>query len=195
MGNLRARCEEFGQSWEKQIKEMVFLIGPGIEYNNGFAKVVISDNGGYCQVVDWPWEFSGWLNSEGLAHTFIDTRTAWDIYKAAIETLEKLTLENTRYFELLAFYNRDLQEEDGIFLYRFSAIGGEDVNSIGTKQPQKLPDYLKMRAVSELFTPFVKTQTGSLIMIPYLTDQHMVIAWSFEGEVDINCNEIAQTMQ
>ncbi|OGD57321.1 hypothetical protein A2V71_00655 [Candidatus Berkelbacteria bacterium RBG_13_40_8] len=194
-GDLQARCEEFGRCWEGEIKEMLRRIGPGVEYNNGFAKVLISKNGGYCQLIDVPWEFSSWLSSEGPAHTFVDTKTAWDIYRAIMENLEMLTTENTCHFDLLVIYNRNLTEENAVFAYQYLVNEGvADIDSFGKLQPENLPVFLKLKAESELLAPFCHNKIGILIMIPYLTDQHMTIAWSFDEKANLSREEINPTV-
>ncbi len=143
---LRATHQKRYQMMIDFVKEQ---IGEGTQFSNPIGKLVCSEHGAYCELIDLPEEFAG-AAGDGVDVVFVPRDYALELLNRAVEYAAKpLHSEDTRRIDIAAFYTRRGQiDRRGCYIYSFERDEHSTkprTKTIGSHRPDETPLYFKVR--------------------------------------------------
>lgn len=171
---IRAEYQKRFQVMINAVKEMV---GEGIEYRNGVVRVVVSEAGAYCELVDMPEEFFGAVGEE-VERRLVAPAEAIALLTRAVEAVAAATPENTRRISLLALYTRrGLVDRKNCYLFDYTPH--ETTRSapriIGAFQPDVMPLFFKIRLEADFAEETLGFPGGIAFCMATSGDRHLLI--------------------
>jgi len=172
LAQARARVRADFQGVIDHIKTQV---GPGLEYENGLLRVVLSERGCYYQFLELPEEFSGVIGS-AYRHEFIGSAAAHELVETIQQLLREHTPDNTSELSLLMIYEPEaIAPEEGAYVHQYLAQDGGQARQAGHLRPGELPVFIKLKADSDLVRPLLGAAKGVLFFVANLTDRHLLV--------------------
>src|SRR5438552_3801875 len=96
---------EYQKQFQMQIAYLKEQVGEGTAYRNAVVQIMVSENGAYYELNDLPEEFGG-AAGETIETRFVGSAEVIALLRRAVESLARVSPENTRHISLLALYTR-----------------------------------------------------------------------------------------
>ncbi len=197
---LRAEHQKKYQMMIEFIKDR---IGTGIEYSNSVSRMVISEAGGFCELVDLPEEFCG-AAGPSVLHSFISAEGANNLMADAEKIVQSLLVDskNVRQFEIVALYNRrGLVDRKSCYIVNYTAEDMRDTrtNVIGSYRPGVLPIYFKIKVDAIAGSPHLIMGSEHCIVAFIKTSGELFpllnIKYDANRTTDLTAKKIKKTIQ
>ena len=187
---LRAEHQKRFQAMITYLKDKV---GPGVEYRNSVARVVVSDEGAYCELNDLPEEFSGAVGPD--VHTLsVAPQEAVELLTRAQAALAQANRDNTRHCSLLALYaRRGIMDRKNCYVYEYRAASDEAMLSplvIGQFQPGVMPLFFKIKIDADFAPQALDMPRGMVFCIANAGDRHLLVRVPFTGQQVTNLSDL-----
>lgn len=193
-------AEEYQRRHGVAVEYLKAEVGPGDEYANAAARVVISPNGAWFECIDLPMEFSG-VAGGPVPHRFISDGDALALLDRLYGMAGEVTPENTRTFSLLALYTRTgIVDGRGVYIFHYRRASDETParpQVIGDYLPQTLPFVFRCRLDTDLDTAGLPVRRGVLVCLTNVGENHLLVEMPYEGDdvrdlTDAPINPVAQ---
>ncbi len=171
--------QEYQKRFQGTIDYVKSVVGAGIEYRNDVARIVVSDNGAYCELLDLPEEFCG-AGGDQVTRRFVAPEEAISLLASAAAAVERASFLNTREFSLLALYSRTgVADGRSCFLYEFRAtesLPSAQARTIGQLRPGVMPSLYKIRLSGELGREVLGSESSIVICMSNAGDRNLLVS-------------------
>ena len=186
---LRAEHQKKFQTLITYLKDKV---GPGIEYRNAVARVVVSEQGAYYELNDLPEEFSGAVGPD-VEQRYVTPDEAVALLAKAVEAVKQVNRDNARHCSLLVLYSRrGIIDRKNCYVFEYRSIGEQSTPEplvIGQFQPGVMPLFFKIKLDADFSSSVLDMPRGMVFCIANPGDRHLLIRLPFTGDQVTNLTE------
>ena len=177
--------EEYQQRHGVAVDYLKTAVGPGQEYSNAVARVVLSPSGVWFECIDQPMEFSGAAGGQ-YRHRFITDSEALGILEELRAAAVNSTSGDTLLFRLLCIYERaGVVDEQGAHVIHFDAqeTGSESgLRTVGAYRPGILPLVYRCRFDTSRETAGIPFRHGVVVCLSGLGERNLFIEMPYTGK-------------
>jgi hypothetical protein len=177
--------EQYQRRHGVSVEYVKAMVGPGDEYFNQAARVVISPSGAWFECVDLPMEFSGAAGASADYH-FVSDAGAMDVFTALYDAIPQVNASNSRRYGLFALYTRTgIADGRGVYAYQFedSKDGvARRPHVIGEYKNGVLPLVFRARLDTDLLIPGLSVSRGVVFCLTGIGERNLVVAIPYSGE-------------
>lgn len=182
---LDALDEEYRRRYGAAVEYLKTEIGPGEEYSNDVARVLISPNGAWFECIDLPLEFSGAAGVPVSQH-FVADAAAISLLAGLVDWIQSAETENTREIGLLALYDRSgISDARSAFAARWRRGEERPIRTIGAFQENRLPRAFRSKFDTDLPFPVSGLHVprrGLVYCLAGIGDRNLVVTVGFGDE-------------
>lgn len=182
---------EHQKKFQVQIDYIKEKIGPGVEYRNAVARVVVSPRGAYYELLDLPEEFSGGI-SDAVEVRFISTEEAVDLFTRAVGECGQATPENTRQICVMALYTRTgVADRKNCFLHDYQPqAANASAVVLGKFRPGVLPLFFKLKFDTDGASGLLGMSRGVVFCLASAGERNLLVRIPYDA--DPNLIDLAQ---
>lgn len=185
---------------QKQFKTMIDFVkekvGEGIEYSNNVARIVVSEQGAYYELLDLPEDFSGAAGDQ-VERRFVTPKEVTDLLALAVDATKKVNRSNTRHLSILILYTRrGIVDRKNCYVFDFKPDPDASIvlpTQVGKFQPGVMPLFFKVRMDTDFAHDVLDMGRGLVFGIANAGDRNLLIRIPFEGEPLVDLNNLPTT--
>ncbi len=176
--------EQYQRRYGVGVEYIKSEVGPGDEYSNQAARVVISSNGAWFECIDLPMEFSGTAGTQ-VAYHFVTETEALAVLTSLYGVVPHVASSNTRRFSLFAIYERT-GIADGRAVYAYHTSFDHDgvdrrAQVVGNYRPGILPLAYRSRIDSDLEIDNVPFHRGVVFCLTGIAERTLLVHMPYDG--------------
>ena len=190
---LRTEHQKKFQAMITFLKERV---GPGVEYSNAIARIVVSSTGAYCEINDLPEEFSGAVGPD-VEMRSMEPEEAMALLTRAVEAVQQANADNARHCSLLVLYTRrGIIDRKNCYVFEYRSTDEQPSPQplvIGKFQPGVMPLFFKIKLDADFAPQILDMPRGMVFCIANAGDRHLLVRVPFTGEQVTNLSDLPIT--
>jgi hypothetical protein len=191
---LRGEHQKKFQMMINFIKEQV---GEGEEYANAVARIVVSDNGAYYELLDLPEEFCG-ASGPGIELSFISQPDAVRLLEDAAAAAKSAASNPARQLQILALYTRrGLVDRKNCYVvnYLTGSKYRPGQNVTGAIKPGVMPLFFKIKLQTSSSELAARLRINQCILVCIITsgDRYPLVRIRLDGEHTTDMAALAQS--
>ena len=176
--------EEYQQRHGVAVEYLKRAVGPGQEFANGVARVVISETGAWFECIDQPMEFSGAAGGRAVHH-FVSDSDALSLLERLRDLAESAEAGDTRLCRLLVLYEpTGIVEEKGVHVVHFEPKDPFDparARHVGQFRLSELPLLYRCRFDTTRAIPGISFKQGVVLCLSGLGERNLVVEMPYTG--------------